>query len=137
MEKVIIRDKVYTGEKIFTHKRENFEVKIYALNIISDKYAVIVCKDKKIYDFIVTGLDKVYKVIELCQACDIETLRQELATKINNLRNECWNKKLNRIDQRKLRPMLPQLYDEEYAKFIILAVPFPQFQKEATNLIAC
>lgn len=115
--------KVYRGQQIFKKRKSDTEVSIYLLNLAHDKFLVLQKHGlNKTKGFVVTGSDKIHRIIELLNRVEIKEIEKEVSSGVNSLEEQCYMKKLRKIDMQKYKNMITEYYDANYPMFIILGV---------------
>lgn len=134
MERIFVNGKTYTGECIFRDAKNKFF--IYVINQVHDKYLVLRWDNGKAQDMVMTGLDKVYEIIQLItENADEEGVRKQINKGIENIKRQCYNKSLKTFDKQKFKERLTAFYDNHYPLFIFLGIRLPDLlQSEMKNL---
>lgn len=129
--------KKYHGELIFSKKRDDIEISIYLLNLAQDKYLVLQKQGCEAKDFVVTGLDKVYAIMDLIdRTYDFNELEEGITTSLDRLQKECYIKNLKKVDREKYRGMIVNYYDKNYPMFAVLGIRLPDLMQEANKMAA-
>lgn len=130
MERISVNGKTYLGECIFKGK----DFCIYVLDKIHDKYLLLHQKDEIVQDMIITGIDKIYEVIQIIKAnMGEEELKRKINKEIENIKRQCYNKNLKMIDKPKLKEKITFFYDSNYPIFAFLRVKLPDLLESHLN----
>lgn len=136
MKRIELYDKVYYGEEIFEIKKDDIEIYIYLLNLAQDKFLVLQKKGTSVKDFIITGSDKIQQMIKLLDKTSLEEIENEINSSVKKLEEQCYIKKLRKVDLQKYKNIITSFYDENYCKFIILGIKLPELIEEINQKAA-
>jgi len=136
MKRIELYDKVYYGEEIVTVRKNNIEISIYSLSITYDKFLVLQKKGTSVKDFIITGSDKIQQMIKLLDKTSLEEIENEINSSVKKLEEQCYIKKLRKVDLQKYKNIITSFYDENYCKFIILGIKLPELIEEINQKAA-
>lgn len=137
MDRILINDKVYSGDLIFEGRKENIEVSIYVLNPAIDKYLVLNKKNNSVQDFVVTGLHKIYEIIETVKGSyTTSELEGQVTKALQQMKSQCSIKNLKRINLPKLRDLIVSYYDANYHVFVLLGIKFPELMSKVEKEMA-
>jgi len=136
MKRIELYDKVYYGEEIVTVRKNNIEISIYSLSITYDKFLVLQKKGTTVKDFIITGSDKIQQMIKLLDKTSLEEIENEINSSVKKLEEQCYIKKLRKVDLQKYKNIITSFYDENYCKFIILGIKLPELIEEINQKAA-
>jgi len=136
MKRIELYDKVYYGEEIVTVRKNNIEISIYSLSITYDKFLVLQKKGTTVKDFIITGSDKIQQMIKLLDKTSLEEVENEINSSVKKLEEQCYIKKLRKVDLQKYKNIITSFYDENYCKFIILGIKLPELIEEINQKAA-
>ena len=136
MKRIELYDKVYYGEEIVTVRRNDIEISIYSLSITYDKFLVLQKKGTTVKDFIITGSDKIQQMIKLLDKTSLEEVENEINSSVKKLEEQCYIKKLRKVDLQKYKNIITSFYDENYCKFIILGIKLPELIEEINQKAA-
>ena len=125
MGQVTVNNNTYKGKLIFSNGH-----KIYAIDEIRDKFLFLHQKDGEFREFLITGIDKVKTLIDMITQDENNSLRKKIQKDLMRIREECYNKKLNRKDTGRLKTLMSNYYDEHYVLFIYLGIDYKTFMKE-------
>lgn len=127
MRKIDVCGKTYHGQPIFRKKKNDIEITIYLLNLAYDKFLVLQKQGSTTKDFVVTGIDKVYDIMDLLENTDeLNDLKQGIAASLDKLEQQCYLKSLKKVDSQKLRSMICNFYDNNYPMFTVLGIRLPE-----------
>lgn len=127
MERITIGNKTYSGDLIFNGKKDDIEVSIYILNPALDKYLILNNNGSIIKDFVITGIHKVYEIMEVVKdEIRAKTLEDQVVKALQQMKSQCYVKNLKRTNLQKLRDLVVGYYDNNYPTFIVLGVKFPE-----------
>lgn len=123
----------YNGRSVFNYYIDDKEVKeinIIETNPIYDKYLVLVNQK----EFLVSGIDKIYDLKILCETEKPERIRNQINKAIERIYNQCYAKKLKRLDVQRFKQKVSKYYDDNYHMFIFIGMKLPdlfsKLQKE-------
>lgn len=136
MKRIELYDKVYYGEEIVTVRKNNIEISIYSLSITYDKFLVLQKKGTTVKDFIITGSDKIQQMIKLLDKTSLKEVENEINSSVKKLEEQCYIKKLRKVDLQKYKNIITSFYDENYCKFIILGIKLPELIEEINQKAA-
>lgn len=136
LRKIEIGGKVYYGKPIYRKIKNDIEISIYILSLASDKFLVLQKQNSITKDFVVTGIDKVYDIIDLLDKEEIKELKKEITTCLEKLEKQCYIKSLKKVDMQKYRGMIVGFYDKNYPMFTILGVKLPELIQEVNKKVA-
>lgn len=136
LRKIEIDGKVYYGKPIYRKIKNDIEISIYILSLASDKFLVLQKQNSITKDFVVTGIDKVYDIIDLLDKEEIKELKKEITTCLEKLKKQCYIKSLKKVDMQKYRGMIVGFYDKNYPMFTILGVKLPELIQEVNKKVA-
>jgi hypothetical protein len=127
LRKIEVCSKTYYGQPIFRKKKNDIEITIYLLNLAYDKFLVLQKQGSTTKDFVVTGIDKVYDIMDLLENTDeLNDLKQGIAASLDKLEQQCYLKSLKKVDSQKLRSMICNFYDNNYPMFTVLGIRLPE-----------
>ncbi len=131
MKRIELYDgKVYYGEEIITIKKNDIEIFIYSLNIAYDKFLVLQKRNGNVKDFIVTGSDKIRQMINLLDKMGMEEIKKEIDTGLEKMKEQCYAKKLKKIDLQRYKNEITNFYDKNYHMFTILGIKLSELIEE-------
>ena len=130
MKRIELYDKVYYGEEIVTVRKNNIEISIYSLSITYDKFLVLQKKGTTVKDFIITGSDKIQQMIKLLDKTSMEEIKKEIDTGLEKMKEQCYAKKLKKIDLQRYKNEITNFYDKNYHMFTILGIKLSELIEE-------
>jgi len=130
MKRIELYDKVYYGEEIVTVRKNDIEISIYSLSITYDKFLVLQKKGTTVKDFIITGSDKIQQMIKLLDKTSMEEIKKEIDTGLEKMKEQCYAKKLKKIDLQRYKNEITNFYDKNYHMFTILGIKLSELIEE-------
>lgn len=135
MTKIEISGKTYMGELIY-EKNKDSTIYIYALGYSSDKkFLVLRSENEETEHFIVTGIKKAYKIIDLLEGREPTKNEAVILKDFEKLKGKCYSKRLRRCDREKLRRLIAAYYDKNYEHFVLLGMKLSDVTEKAEEAV--